>query len=104
MRGPAYVFCAVLVAESEVSVQAVAQVVPIEDVRGLSRRDQALLEGVCDGGLPRRRQTRHPDDGTALPEHLPALVALDLPRVPRDVWAGSAPVAVPLLAEDHAGA
>src|SRR3954469_6204829 len=98
MRGPAHVLRAVLVAESEVSVQAVAQVVAIEDVRGLSRRDQALLERVCDGRLPRRRQARHPDDGTALPEHLPALVALDLSRVPRDVRAGRPGVAVPLLA------
>jgi hypothetical protein len=60
---------AVLRGEPEVAVQAVTDVVPVEDVGRDTALDQGPLDGERQGGLARAGQAGEPHRGGAVPEH-----------------------------------
>lgn len=78
------VLVAVLFAEAEVLVEAEADVVAVEAVRGEAKVDEVLFEGCGDGGLARGREARQPDGEATLAARLVALAARE-GRVPGDV-------------------
>src|SRR5690606_24940370 len=76
---------AVLGREAEVVVQAVADVVAVEDVGAGAALPERLLERDRDGGLPGAGEAREPHRATAVAEDARALVAAHLPGMPDDV-------------------
>jgi hypothetical protein len=63
---PADVLDPVFLGEAEVLVQAVADVVAVQQIGVAAQGVQALFDQVGDGRLARARQARQPDDPAAL--------------------------------------
>lgn len=78
------VLIAILLAETQVLVEAEAHVVAVEAVRGEAQVQQVLLEGGRDGGLARGGKAGEPDGHALLAAELIALLARER-RVPCDV-------------------
>jgi len=75
----------VLGREAEVRVEAVADVVAVQDVGESTALVEGLLGGHGDRALARAGESREPDRAAALAEHGLAIVTAHLPLVPRDV-------------------
>jgi hypothetical protein len=84
LRDAADVLVAVLLGETQVLVQAEADVVAVEAVGGQAEVEEVLLERGGDGGLARGGQAGQPDGEAALLAELIALAAGER-RVPGDV-------------------
>ena len=78
------VLVAVLLGESEILVQAEADVVAVESVGGQANVKQVLLKSRGDGRLARSRQSGKPNGEAALATELIALVPRER-RVPCDI-------------------
>ena len=108
MRGAAHVLPARLLAEAEVAVQPVAEVVAVEQEGRPSGLDQPLLHRRGDRRLARAGQAREPQRGTEVAQRVPAPVPGHPGALPPDVGAALVLDArlVPLLdlrVEDDAG-
>lgn len=62
------VFQAVVIGESEVGIEAGADVIAIEDDGGAALLMKHAFGGIGDGGFSRTGQTAEPDDDATLPE------------------------------------
>lgn len=80
----ANVLIAVLLTEAQVLVEAEADVVAVEAVRGQAQVQQVLFKGGGDGGLARGGEAGEPDGHALLAAELIALLARER-RVPCDV-------------------
>ncbi len=74
LGNPPDVLIPVLLREAEVAIEAKADVIAVESVRGEAQVEQVLLERRRDGRFPRPGQTREPDREAALLAQLVALV------------------------------
>lgn len=83
---PADVLIAVLLGEAKVLVQPKAYIVAVETVCAVPEVQEVLLEGCCDGGFARCRETGEPDCEALLLAECVALSARER-GVPCDVAA-----------------
>ena len=87
----ANVLVAVLLGETEVLVQAEADIVAVETVGGNAEVEEVLLERGRNGGFARGREAGQPDGEAALLAELVALMARE-GRVPSDVAVVDSPI------------